>query len=158
MPAGGGDDGAARAEAAHARPRAMYLIKQLESAVRRALDEVLRPLGLTTPQYTALTTLRVRPGMSQADLARFSFVSPQSVGEIVAALTKRGFVQRRPSSVHRRRFALTLTERGEGFLQETERAVEAIEAALLGGLRDGEAATLIDLLRSCRTEMRGHLE
>ena len=42
----------------------IYLVKQVELAVRSRLDELLRPDGLTALQYTALTVLERHPDMS----------------------------------------------------------------------------------------------
>ena len=39
----------------------LYLVKQVELAVRARLDELLRPDGLTALQYTALTVLEATP-------------------------------------------------------------------------------------------------
>ena len=64
----------------------LYLVKQVELAVRARLDELLRPDGLTALQYTALTVLERHPDMSVAQLARNSFVTAQSMADMVAAL------------------------------------------------------------------------
>lgn len=57
------------------RALTLYLVKRLELAIRARMDEVLRPHGLTTLQFTALTALRDRDGLSSAQLARRSFVT-----------------------------------------------------------------------------------
>ena len=44
------------------RPRATYLVKHLELAVRAHLDQAIGELGLTTPQYAALSVLVSKPG------------------------------------------------------------------------------------------------
>jgi hypothetical protein len=55
----------------------LYLIKQLELAVRSHLDETVRDAGLTALQYTALTVLERHPELTSAQLARNSFVRPR---------------------------------------------------------------------------------
>jgi DNA-binding MarR family transcriptional regulator len=57
----------------------LYVIKQLELAVRADLDELVRPTSLTVSQYTALTVLERHPDMTSAQLARYSFVTSQSM-------------------------------------------------------------------------------
>src|SRR3954454_987408 len=44
--------------------RLTYLVKRLEMAERARMDEVLRPLGVTLHQYTALSILESREGLS----------------------------------------------------------------------------------------------
>ena len=91
MPAGA----AARAAApAGSEPMLLYLVKQVELAVRSHLDNLLRPAGLTALQYTALTVLERHPDMSAAQLARNSFVTAQSMADMITALEGRGLIER----------------------------------------------------------------
>src|SRR5919205_1191255 len=76
-------------------PSLLYAVKQVELAVRAHLDELLRASGTTVLQYTALTVLARRDGLTTAELARNSFVTPQAMGELVTALERRGLVERR---------------------------------------------------------------
>ena len=66
----------------------LYLIKQVELAVRQALDDVVAKADLTTLQYTALTVLERHPGITSAELARNSFVRAQSMAEMVTYLLR----------------------------------------------------------------------
>ena len=75
-------------------PLTIYLVKQLELAIRSFMDDALRPYGLTTFQYTALTVLQHRGRLSSAQLARRSFVRPQTMHEIVRSLEERGLIER----------------------------------------------------------------
>src|SRR6185437_12133584 len=67
--------GPAPGEPARAEPMLLYVVKQVELAVRSRLDDLLRPAGLTVLQYTALTVLERHPDLSSAQLARNSFVT-----------------------------------------------------------------------------------
>ena len=49
--------------AAAPQPMLLYLVKQVELAVRSHLDNLLRSAGLTALQYTALTVLERHPDM-----------------------------------------------------------------------------------------------
>ena len=49
-----------QADSASASPTLLYAIKQVELAIRSHMDAVLRPMGVTALQYTALTVLRRR--------------------------------------------------------------------------------------------------
>ena len=62
-------------------PTLLYVIKQVELALRARLDEVLRPAELTVLQYTALTVLERHPNLTSAQLARNSFVTAQTMAE-----------------------------------------------------------------------------
>ena len=73
----------------------LYLVKQVELAVRSHLDDLLRPAGLTALQYTALTVLERHPDLSSAHLARNSFVTAQSMADMITTLEGRGRIHSR---------------------------------------------------------------
>src|SRR3954453_11451467 len=82
-------------------PLITYLVKQTESAIRAHLDVMLRTHQLTTVQYTALTVLQHREDLSSAQLARRSFVKPQTMHETVIGLERQGLIERHPSADRR---------------------------------------------------------
>ena len=87
----------------------LYLIKQVELAVRQALDDVVAAADLTALQYTALTVLERHPGMTSAELARNSFVRAQSMAEMVTYLLGRGLVTRERDQRNRKQYLLSLS-------------------------------------------------
>ncbi|MDQ0380961.1 DNA-binding MarR family transcriptional regulator [Amycolatopsis thermophila] len=117
-------------------PLTLYLVKRLELVIRSLMDDALRPFGLTTLQYTALTALRHRNRLSSAQLARRSFVRPQTMHTMVLTLEKSGLIQREEDPRNRRVLLAALTERGRAVLDECEPLVRRIEDRLLAGLDD----------------------
>lgn len=112
-------------------PLTIYLVKQLELAIRSFMDEALRPFGLTTFQYTALTVLQHRGELSSAQLARRSFVRPQTMHEIVRAMEERGLIERAHAPGNRRIMEARLTREGEELLAACAPAVQKLEDRLL---------------------------
>ena len=112
-------------------PLTIYLVKRLELAVRSFMDDELRPYGLTTFQYTALTVLQDRVGLSSAQLARRSFVRPQTMHEIVRSLEERGLIERTHAPGNRRIMEARLTRDGEELLVACAPAVQKLEDRLL---------------------------
>jgi DNA-binding MarR family transcriptional regulator len=133
-----------------ARPSLLYAVKQVELAVRSRLDEVLRPTGVTTLQYTALTVLARREGMTAAELARNSFVTAQTMTDLVAGMERRGLISRDRDPDHGRRLAISLTPQGHALLESLRAPVAAIERQMVSALSDGERAGLHDVLNRCR--------
>jgi DNA-binding MarR family transcriptional regulator len=128
----------------------LYAVKQVELAVRSHLDALLRPAGLTALQYTALTVLRRREGLSAAELARNSFVTPQSMADMVVALESRGFISRRRDPANRRRLLLGLTEEGADVLREYDGRVQGLETLMLEPLEPDERRALLSYLKLAR--------
>lgn len=139
-----------------ATPTLLYVMKQVELAVRSRLDEMLRPAGLTALQYTALTVLERHPNLTSAQLARNSFVTSQSMADMVTALQEQGLVDRHRDPEDRRRLVLTVTARGRRLLDKYRGRVAALEAEMLAGLTARQAAELRRSLLSCRGALAEH--
>jgi DNA-binding MarR family transcriptional regulator len=136
-------------------PRATYLIKQLEWAVRAHLDEIMRSYNLTTLQYTALSVLAHHPGMSAAQLARRSFVSSQAANEMVSALERKGLVERGIDETNRRALKVFLTDRGAEVLAGLDDHVDQLEAQMFAGVSAAKEAQFRAVLRSCLDAVNG---
>jgi DNA-binding MarR family transcriptional regulator len=132
-----------------ASPRAIYLVKQLELAVRARLDIICRENGVTTTQYTALSVLQVRPGMSSAQLAVRSFMKPQSAHQTVIELEAMGYIERKPEEFNRRILRITLTVKGRVLLETCNSAVDRLEEKMFEGFPDTEVSELHLLLNHC---------
>jgi DNA-binding MarR family transcriptional regulator len=137
-----------------APPTLLYLMKQVELAVRARLDELVRPAGLTALQYTALTVLERHPTLTSAHLARNSFVTAQSMADMVTTLRSRGLIDRHRDPVDRRRLVLSLTDSGRTLLDGYRQAVADLESEMLSGLSADEATVLRQALLSCREALR----
>jgi len=142
---------------AHDEPSLLYVMKQVELAVRAELDEIAKPAGLTALQYTALTVLERHPNLTSAQLARNSFVTAQAMADMVAALQERGLVERHRDEQDRRRLVLALTAQGRRLLGTLRDTVAALEDRMLVGLTDHQIAQLRQSLLSCRAALSGRL-
>ncbi|MFI7583456.1 MarR family winged helix-turn-helix transcriptional regulator [Kocuria sp. M1N1S27] len=131
------------------QPRVTYLVKRLESAVRRDMDAVLQEQGLTTPQYAALSILRRSPGLSSAQLARRAFVTAQSMQVMVAAFVRHGFVQRQSDADNQRILRNYLTETGEAVLARSQEAADQLEQRMVEGLSEEQVRCLRDAMDAC---------
>lgn len=125
-----------------APPSLLYLVKRTELVVRARLDEVLKPAGVTALQYTALTVLQRHDGLTAAQLARASFVTAQSMADMVRTLQARGYVVRRPNPANRRELLIALTEPGCRLLADYEQPVRDLELRMTDGLTADQSAQL----------------
>jgi DNA-binding MarR family transcriptional regulator len=110
--------------------------------VRRALEELLRDQDVTVVGFTALSVLGVRPRLSNAQLARRSFVTPQGMSQTLVALAERGLIARSPSPRNRRVQLIELTARGREVLDECSTRVARYEKELLSVLSARQRAEL----------------
>jgi hypothetical protein len=68
--------------------RLSYLIARTDRVLNQHLAECLKPQGLNVPQYTALSILGRRSGLSNAQLARRTYISPQGMNQVLDQLTQ----------------------------------------------------------------------
>lgn len=119
-----------------------YLLRQAAGAYRLRMERALADLSVTPPQYTVLTMLAAYPGISNADLARLSLWTPQTISFIVANLLKAGALVRRPHAVHGRIQQLELSEKGRELLAGCQERSLHVEDDLLAGFGGREERIL----------------
>jgi DNA-binding MarR family transcriptional regulator len=134
---------------AEAEPSVSYVIGRLELAVRRSLGEGLASLGVTLPQYTALSVLRRRGALSNAQLARRVMITPQSTIKVIAALERKGLITRAPDPDHGRILRTLLTPHGQDVLEACDRVAAQMEAKMLEEIPKQSRADLLAALKSC---------
>ncbi|WP_330324071.1 MarR family winged helix-turn-helix transcriptional regulator [Streptomyces pseudovenezuelae] len=117
-----------------APPSLLYMVKQVELVVRSHLDELVRPSGITALQYTALTVLERHDGLSAAQLARDSFVTAQSIADLVRSLETRGLVRRERNPKNRRELLILLTEEARALLDRHAGPVRELEERMVRDL------------------------
>jgi DNA-binding MarR family transcriptional regulator len=125
-----------------ATPRVGYLVYRVERRLRARLDEALREYGVSTPEYTTLSLLRERDGLSCAQLARWALVTPQAMNLVITALERRRLVRRRPDPRHKRVLRASVTPKGLDVLARCDQSTDMIEADMLGDL-DPETVAVV---------------
>ncbi|WP_341954770.1 MarR family transcriptional regulator [Microbacterium sp. LWH13-1.2] len=135
-----------------------YLLKEAASALRAAMEEVLRPLGMTITHYSCLELLAQRPGLSNSELARGAFVTRQSMNVLLQGLERDGIVTRPTEAVVGKALPTTLTPRGRERLAAATVAVRSVEVAMLAGMTDAEQSAAFRALRSMTRSLRADPE
>ncbi|BAL88696.1 putative MarR-family transcriptional regulator [Actinoplanes missouriensis 431] len=125
-----------------------YLLKEASSALRVAMEEVLRPLGMNVTRYSCLELLAQRPGLSNSELARGAFVTRQSMNVLLQTLEREGYVTRPAEAPVGKALPTRLTPRGRRSLEKATAAVRSVEVRMLAGLTEADRATALRVLRS----------
>ncbi|MCT1514591.1 MULTISPECIES: MarR family winged helix-turn-helix transcriptional regulator [Dietzia] len=115
-----------------------YLLKQASTALRRAMEEALRPLGLSVTQYACLELLAQRPGLSNSELARGAFVTRQSMSVVLHTLERQGYVARPAEAPVGKVLPTRLTSSGRLELRAATAAVRSVEVRMLAGMTEDE--------------------
>jgi Transcriptional regulators len=131
-----------------------YLLKEASSALRAAMEAVLRPLGMTVTRYSCLELLAQRPGLSNSELARGAFVTRQSMNVLLQALERDGYVTRPAQASIGKVLPTRLTPRGRRSLQTATVAVRSVEIRMLGGMTEAEQSGAFRILKSMIDSLR----
>ncbi|MBF4571576.1 MarR family transcriptional regulator [Herbiconiux sp. VKM Ac-1786] len=124
-----------------------YLLKEAATALRLAMEAVLKPLGMTVTHYSCLELLAQRPGLSNSELARGAFVTRQSMNVLLQSLERAGQVTRPEQPSSGRVLPTELTAEGRALLAQASAAVRGVEDRMKSGLSPAEQAAFADQLR-----------
>lgn len=131
-----------------------YLLKEASSVLRAAMEEVLRPLGMSITHYACLELLAQRPGLSNSELARGVFVTRQSMNVLLQALERDGQVVRPAAAPVGKALPARLTPQGREVLGTATAAVRSVEVRMLSGLTESEQADALRILQSMVRALR----
>lgn len=131
----------------HVETSVGYTLKEASSALRAAMEAVLRPLGMSVTHYACLELLAQRPGLSNSDLARGAFVTRQSMNVLLQALERDGVVIRSEEDRVGKVLPARLTPRGRRSLAKATVAVRSVEERMLAGVTQDERAFVRRILQ-----------
>ncbi|MBP2407022.1 homoprotocatechuate degradation operon regulator, HpaR [Streptomyces netropsis] len=120
-----------------------YRLKRAAAALRGAMDKALREYGMTVPQYACLELLDQRPGLSNAELARGTFVTRQSMNVVLRGLQDAGLITRPATTDRGRALPAHLTDEGRLRLAAARSAVYAIDQRMTDAVPEQRLADLL---------------
>ncbi len=126
-----------------AQPSLIYAVGRANQGILREMRARLAPLSLSVQEYTTLSVLAARPGLSNAQLARRALVAPQSMIEIVAKLEDRQLVRRTVDPSNARVLRAELTPSGRALARRADPVIAEVEAYVLDALPTGEREVVV---------------
>lgn len=125
-------------------------------ALQRIYKPVLDDLGLTYPQYLALSLLWEQDGQTVGQLATQLDLVPSTMTPLLKRLEASGFVRRERDAKNERQVIIFLTDHGA----RSQAHSNELKAALLAasGWSQDKIATLNATMQSLRNELRGSLD
>ncbi len=123
-----------------------YHLRRAQVAVFNDFVGTMGEVQITPGQYGVMTLIGANPGLSQSALARAVGIERSTMVAVIGGLESRNLLERNPSPVDKRSYALVLTSDGNKLLAKLKEMVRAHEQKMLSGLNDAERDQLIDLL------------
>jgi len=145
-----------RAGPARPEPGISYAVARLEHLVLSSVSEIAAQYDLTALQFTTLSVLnRHGEPLSNSQLARRSFMTAQSMHEVIHRLEQAGLIKRDSHPNHRRKRPASLTAKGRRVLVACEAAVAEFETRMLRGFSRTEQARFLAMLKSAVRNLGG---
>jgi DNA-binding MarR family transcriptional regulator len=139
-----------------AEPRISYAIARLHQLVFASVSELAAKHGLTALQFTTLSVLhRHGTPLSNSQLARRSFMTAQSMHEVIHRLEQDGLIERSPHPNHGRKLPATLTARGRRVVAACEAAIAEFETKMLKSFSKADRVTFLKMVKSAVHNLGG---
>ena len=126
-----------------------FLLWRVSTLWRRAIEIVLKPFGLTHPQFVILATTgwltRTGEKASQAEIGRYAALDPNTTSQILRGLQAKGLIERSHTANERSKHPI-LTPVGAKSLTKAIRAVERADAAFFSSV-DLEGSEMLNILQ-----------
>jgi DNA-binding MarR family transcriptional regulator len=132
----------------------LYLLHMLTHGSRSKLDDALRHLELSSFQYTILSVLAHNENLSSSRLSRRFYVTPQTMGEVILLLERKGLIERREDPANKKALLLSLTPLGKATCAEGDVIVSRFERKIFGDFSDPELSSLRSILASALSSLR----
>jgi DNA-binding MarR family transcriptional regulator len=127
-----------------------FLLWHVSTQWRSAIENVLKPLDLTHPQFVVLATIGwlTREGaiISQADISRIAGLDPNTISQIVRGLEAKKLIERTQKRDERSKNPI-LTDEGSKKLKIALPAVEQADTKFFSVLTHKELNALINIFQ-----------
>ncbi len=127
-----------------------FLLWHLSTTWRGDIESVLKPIGLTHPQFVILAALgwltRNGEKVTQAAIGKLAGLDPNTVSQIIRSLEQKELITREKSSDARAKNPM-LTLKGSKILKKALPVVEKMDAQFFHRLSDEEIGTIIPLFQ-----------
>ena len=128
------------------RPEEMFCfaVYSASHVINRAYAPLLKPLGLTYPQYIALTCLWEQDGLSVGELSARLMMESSTLTPLLKRLEKLGHVERRRGTQDERKVFVRLQESGKALKQQAPEVTGCMIGAT--GMEVRQLDTIVSLL------------
>ena len=115
-------------------PTLSYMIARVDRILSKLLTERLKDIDITLPQFTALSVLAAKGNLSNAALAKRSFIKPQSTNKILQDLFSQNWIEKKSDPSHGRQILINVTSQGFEKLSQCSAIVKELEDTMLHGI------------------------
>lgn len=126
--------------------RTGYLLQKAGALLVQDADRALGAQGIRMRYFYVLGALESGLALSQQDLSTLLNLDPTTVVALMDEMEQAGHVERRRNPVDRRRYILTLTDRGRNMLADAMSVVDQVEAEFFAPIPEKDRQRLREML------------
>lgn len=123
-----------------------YLINHLARLFAGALQDGIKPLGLSTGVFPIMVHLWDQDGLTQKELVDRVGIEQATMANTLARMERDGLIKRRPDAEDRRVRRAWLTQHGKALQDPALAVAMAQNATVLAGLSDQEQRQIVQLI------------
>jgi len=107
-----------------------YLLRKAAGAYRLKMERVLLELKVTSAQFAILSIIYNCPGLPNAEIARLSLLTPQTVNQIISKLESQNLLIKKKHPTNKKVQQLELTESGVECFHKCNVIIEDLEVEI----------------------------
>lgn len=130
-----------------------FLTSDIARLIGVEYNRIMKPMGLTTPQFRMIMQLQRQDGITQSHLANILAVGKVSTSGLIDRLEQSGWIERRPDPNDRRSNLIYLTDKGHEIEDRMLDTGKALTKQTLKNLNTKQRSTLIDLLVTVKANL-----
>ena len=126
------------------------LIRQLHVTVRaftKGVNEVMKPLGLYSSEWTVLNFVAKHDSFPQSDIAAALEIEGAAISKTLSKMEQKGLIVR-TSSQDKREKRISLTEKGRELYPLAAQAAGSHRSAVLAGLSRDDRRQMLSFIQS----------
>lgn len=133
------------------------LIRQLHVTVRaftKGVNEVMKPLGLYSSEWTVLNFVAKHDSFPQSDIAAALEIEGAAISKTLSKMEQKGLIVR-TSSQDKREKRISLTEKGRELYPLAAQAAGNHRSAVLAGLSRDDRQQMLSFIQSMLDHIHG---
>lgn len=125
-----------------------YLLRVASHSYRLKMEKALAPYSITPPQFTVLKIISVYPGYTNAEIARFASLTPQTVNLMINKLVQFGVISKHTHPENKKVLCLKITPQGQILLDQVMVDIDQLEQNLEFNFKQSETKVIRKWLQS----------
>lgn len=115
-----------------------FLLRKTSHVYRLKMERVLAEYSITPPQFTILKIILTYPGFTNAEIARFASLTPQTVNLMISKLEKQNILYKTSHSTNKKIQLIEISDLGKKLMEDCGDAIDRLEDSLVDGFSESE--------------------